>query len=150
MVRKTLDRWKRQVNYAEVETYSLYLAYKDPRVPLYVKLLVFCIVAYPFSPIDKLLDPIPFIGYADHLILFPLGVTLLLRKMIPRAVLSDCRKKAEILIAQKVSNHWVANFVILGIWFLFASLGVLFTARILKDWNLVLGWWLEWFKQALT
>jgi hypothetical protein len=61
---------------------TLYLAYKDPRVPWYAKLVAICVVAYAFSPIDLIPDFIPVLGYLDDLILVPLGVALALR-LIP-------------------------------------------------------------------
>ncbi len=145
----TFASWKRRVSQLEKETYSLYLAYKDPRVPWYAKLLIVCIVAYPFSPLDKLLDSIPFIGYMDHLILVPIVVALIFKKMIPEAVLTDCREKTDTIIAKNKLKRWVLTLSIVGTWFLFAPLAVLFTAKIIKDWNLVVRWWFGWFNQTL-
>ena len=101
MTTKILDTWKRRANQLKMETYAIYLAYKDPRVPWYAKILVACIIGYAFSPIDKFLDSIPIIGYLDHLILVPLGVALAFKKMIPPAVLTDCREKARIAMNRK-------------------------------------------------
>ena len=56
--------------------FVLYLAYKDPRVPWYAKLLAICVVAYAFSPIDLIPDFIPILGYLDDIILVPLGIKL--------------------------------------------------------------------------
>jgi uncharacterized membrane protein YkvA (DUF1232 family) len=128
-----------------MEAYGIYLAYKDPRVPWYAKLLIACIVGYLFSPIDKFLDSIPIIGYLDHLILLPIGVALAFKKMIPPAVLIDCRQKARIAMNQKNPKSWVNGFIIILIWFLFASAIIIFTMWIMKDWNVVLKWWLGWF-----
>ena len=49
--------------------YTLYLASKDPRVPLYVKILMLLIVAYALSPVDNIPDFIPILGYIDDLII---------------------------------------------------------------------------------
>ena len=59
MARKLLYASKRRVNQLKMETYTIYLAYKDPRVPWYAKILIACVVGYAFSPIDKLLNTIP-------------------------------------------------------------------------------------------
>jgi len=57
MTARTFDIWKRRARQLKLETYTIYLACKDPRVPWYAKILIVCVVGYAFSPIDKLLDP---------------------------------------------------------------------------------------------
>jgi uncharacterized membrane protein YkvA (DUF1232 family) len=39
-----------------------YYAYKHPRVPWHAKVVAACVVAYAFSPIDLISDPIPILG----------------------------------------------------------------------------------------
>ena len=58
----------------EYETYAIYLSYKDPRVPLYVKIFIILFVAYIISPINLIPDFIPVIGYLDDFILVTVGV----------------------------------------------------------------------------
>jgi len=145
MKKKILDIWKRRVTQLKMETYAIYLAYKDPRVPWYAKILIACIVGYAFSPVDKFLNSIPIIGYLDHLILVPIGVTLAFKKMIPPAVLTDCRDKARIAMNPKNSTNWVAGSVVIFIWFLFASLAIVSIIWVMKDWNAVFKWWFRWF-----
>ncbi len=144
------DSLKQKLSQLKTESYALYLAYKDPRIPWYARLILACIVAYPFSPIDKFLDYIPVIGYLDHLILVPIVVALIFKKMIPRAVLADCQEKAHTIMAKNKTKSWHAGFVIIGIWFLFASLVVLLTARTIGDWNLIVMWWIGLFRRVLT
>jgi uncharacterized membrane protein YkvA (DUF1232 family) len=132
---KILDNWKRRANQLKMETYAIYLAYKDSRVPWYAKILIACIVGYLLSPIDKFLDSIPIIGYLDHLILVPVGVAIVFKKMIPPAVLTDCPEKAGIAMNRKKPTNWVAGFSIILIWFLFASVAIVFTTWVMKDWN---------------
>jgi uncharacterized membrane protein YkvA (DUF1232 family) len=74
---KVLDRWKQRAHDLKQELHALALAYKDPRVPWYAKLLALCIVAYVLSPIDLIPDFIPILGYLDDLILVPLGIRAL-------------------------------------------------------------------------
>ncbi|HEY3341527.1 MAG TPA: YkvA family protein, partial [Anaerolineae bacterium] len=68
-----LDGWKQKVKRLKVEVYALYLAYRDPRVPLHARVFAACVVGYAFSPIDLIPDFIPVIGYLDDLIIVPLG-----------------------------------------------------------------------------
>lgn len=125
---QALDKWKRRVRQLKVEVYALYLAYKDPRVPLYARLFAACVVAYAFSPIDLIPDFIPVLGYLDDLILIPLGV-IAARRMIPEVVLAECRQRAEATMAQGKPVNWVAAGVIIAVWLLLAVLAVLFLVR---------------------
>ncbi len=94
-----LEVWKQRARQLKTETYAIYLAYKDPRLPWYARLFAACVVGYAFSPIDLIPDPIPVLGYLDDLILVPLGVALAL-KMIPPAVMAECREKAQAAMSQ--------------------------------------------------
>lgn len=88
-----LEQWKQRARLLKTELYALYLACKDPRVPWYARLVAACVVGYAFSPIVLIPDPIPVLGYLDHLILVPLGISLAIR-LIPLSVLDECRVKA--------------------------------------------------------
>ena len=142
MTTKLLNTWKRRANQLKMEFYAIYLAYKDPRVPWYAKILIVCIIGYAFSPVDKFLNSVPIIGYLDHLIFVPLGVVLAFKKMIPSAVWTDCR---EIAMNRKKLTNWVDGSIIIFIGLLFVSLGIVSTIWVMKDWNLVLGQWFRWF-----
>ncbi len=141
MTQKFLHTWKRRSSRLKIHAYAIYLAYKDPRVPWYAKILVACVIGYAFSPIDKLLNSIPIIGYLDHLILVPLGVVLVFKKVIPPAVWTDCREMATY---QKKSTSWIDGFIIALILLLFLSLGIISTLWAFQDWNLVIGQWFRW------
>ncbi len=141
---KILDLWKHRANQLKMETYAIYLAYKDPRTPWYAKILITCVVGYAFSPIDKLLNSIPILGYLDHLILVPLGIALIFRKVIPAGVLDACREKACIAMTAKKSTNRVYGPIIILIWLLFASFIFLSTKWVMKDWNMVVGQWFRW------
>ena len=124
----SIETWKSRVKQLKAETYALYLAYKDPRVPWYARLFVICVVAYAFSPIDLIPDPIPVLGYLDDFILIPLGI-ILARKMIPQDVLAECREKAQTAMREDRPTNWVAGGVIIAIWVLLAVLAISLTAR---------------------
>jgi uncharacterized membrane protein YkvA (DUF1232 family) len=96
---KELRDWARAL---KRETLSLYYATRDPRTSWYAKLLAGLIVAYALSPIDLIPDFIPVLGYLDEVILLPLGIWLVLR-LIPDAVLSDARRRAEHAVEQPTS-----------------------------------------------
>ncbi len=116
-------RWRRKAQQLRAETYTLYLACKDPRVPWYAKVLAVTVVGYAFSPIDLIPDFVPVLGYLDDLILVPLGIILVL-KMIPRTVLEECREKAQQTLDQNKNEHrsWIAAGIIVLIWLLMVTL----------------------------
>jgi uncharacterized membrane protein YkvA (DUF1232 family) len=107
---------KERAKQLKTDTYALYLAYKDPRVPFYAKIFVAVVVAYALSPIDLIPDFIPVLGYIDDLIIIPAGIYLSL-KMIPREVLEECREKAQSVSIDN-KTKWFAVFIIILIWLL--------------------------------
>lgn len=124
-----LAKWKSWARALKREVYALYLAYRDPRVPWYARLVAGCVVAYAFSPIDLIPDPIPVLGYLDDLILIPLGVALAI-KLIPPTVLADCRAEAALVMAAGKPTNLVAAVVIVGVWLLLAVLGAILLLRL--------------------
>jgi uncharacterized membrane protein YkvA (DUF1232 family) len=131
MISQILKRWRERARQLKAETYALYLAYKDPRVAWYAKVFAACVVAYAFSPIDLIPDPIPVLGYVDDLILVPLGISLAI-KMIPSDVLAECREKARKNMDQGKKVNWVAAGVIIFIWLLVATIAGIFLWRLIR------------------
>lgn len=127
-----LGEWKRWARRLKSETYALYLAYRDPRVPLHAKLFAALVVGYAFSPIDLIPDAIPVLGYLDDLILVPLGVALAVR-MIPEDALSESRKKAREMVERgerPVSRAAAAVIVVL--WLVLAVLFAFVAVRMVR------------------
>jgi uncharacterized membrane protein YkvA (DUF1232 family) len=125
-------RWKRHARHLKRETFALYLAYRDPRVPWYAKLIAACVVGYAFSPIDLIPDFIPILGYVDDLVLVPLGIALALR-LIPPPVMAECRLKAGATLTGGRGAGpagWVAGAAIATIWLLLAALAISFILRL--------------------
>jgi uncharacterized membrane protein YkvA (DUF1232 family) len=124
----TLAIWKARARLLQAEVYALYLAYRDPRVPWYAKVVAVCVVGYALSPIDLIPDFIPVLGYLDDLVLIPLGVALALH-MIPPAVMVECRERArsELMNGKPVGR--AAAAVIVAIWLGLVALAALLIAR---------------------
>ncbi len=123
--------WQQKVRQLKKETYAIYIACKDPRVPWYARVFAGFVVAYAFSPIDLIPDIIPILGYLDDLILVPLGIMLVI-KMIPPNVLAECREKAEDVISQGKPTSKIAAVVIVTIWLLLGVLAVVWVVGIWK------------------
>jgi len=123
-----LDKWKQRARELKIQVYAVYLAYRDPRVPLYARIFAACVVGYAFSPIDLIPDPIPILGYLDDLIIVPIGIALAL-KMIPPDVLAECQEKSREVMKQGKPVNKVAAAIIIAIWVLLAVVAV----RLLLD-----------------
>ena len=128
---KVLERWKQRSRQLKVETYAIYLAYKDPRVPWYARVFAACVVGYAFSPIDLVPDPIPVLGYLDDLVLVPLGIALALR-MIPENVMVECREMADAAMREGKPTNWKAAAAIVTLWVLTALLVIVVMVRMVR------------------
>ncbi|MBU6234246.1 MAG: DUF1232 domain-containing protein [Alphaproteobacteria bacterium] len=104
---KKIRIWAYQI---KLDTYALYLAAHDPRVPWYAKALAIFVASYALSPIDLIPDFIPLIGYLDDLVLVPLGIWMAIR-LIPPQIMSEHRAAARNVAAKPVSRA-AAGFII--------------------------------------
>ena len=123
--------WKKRANSLKKNTYALYLASKDPRLPASAKIIIGLVVAYALSPIDLIPDFIPVIGYLDDILLLPLGIWLAIR-LIPPSVWGECQT----LAAERtldMPRNWHVAFVVILIWFLVLVCFVFWV------WNIVVG-----------
>lgn len=66
----------------------LWRALKHPLSPPWLKLAVAGMALYLLSPVDFIPDVVPFFGVVDDLVLIPLAVRFVLRKL-PAAVRAD-------------------------------------------------------------
>ena len=89
-----LDRLRGWARALKREVLVLWLAARDPRVPLAAKLLAGLVAAYALSPIDLIPDFIPVLGLLDDLLLLPAGIWLVLR-LIPPGLHAELRARAE-------------------------------------------------------
>ena len=116
-----MKNWYKRAKMIKAEAYALYYAYKNPRTPLYAKIIVIIVVAYALSPIDLIPDFIPLIGYLDDLILLPIAINLAL-KLIPLDIMTDAREKAQL---KKIKpKYFLTVAIIITIWLL-AIVGVI-------------------------
>lgn len=95
------------------DVHAVYLAACDPRVPWYAKILAAAVAGYALSPIDLIPDFIPVLGYADDLVIVPLGIWLVV-SLIPHEVMAECRARAE--AAEQRPRSTVAAVAIIAIW----------------------------------
>jgi uncharacterized membrane protein YkvA (DUF1232 family) len=124
-----IKHWQQQARQLKREILVLYLACRHPRTPWYAKALAILVVGYAFSPLDLIPDPIPILGYLDDLVLLPLGILFVIR-LIPAAVMEECRAQAQDLQAGDRPTNWVAAGVIVLLWLLVA----VWLSRLLYTW----------------
>ena len=110
-----IDRLKARVKQLKRETFALYFAYADKRLPWYAKAFTAYVVARTFSPIDLIPDFIPVLGYLDDLVLTPLGIYLAL-KMIPPKVMQEARRKADEHLADGKPVKWGYAVFVIVVW----------------------------------
>jgi uncharacterized membrane protein YkvA (DUF1232 family) len=114
-MKRFMEFWKKRAKDLKRDTYALYIAYHDPRVPWYAKAVCVCIVGYALSPIDLIPDFVPILGYVDDLIIVPAGLALAI-KLIPEEVMCECRSRAEVKMNQRGPKNYVAAAIIAAIW----------------------------------
>lgn len=127
-----MQRLKARARELKADTYALYLACRDPRVPWYAKLLVGLIVAYALSPIDLIPDFIPFLGYVDDLLILPAGIALAV-KLIPNEVLEEHRASARLHLGEGRLSSRFGAILVVTIWALLALWLGFVGARILRN-----------------
>jgi uncharacterized membrane protein YkvA (DUF1232 family) len=110
-----LERLKQHARAIRRDTYALYLACRDPRVPWYAKLLAGAVLTYALSPIDLIPDFIPVLGYLDDLLIIPAGL-LLVRRMIPAAVLAEHRATAAKHLEARAPGSKLGAALVVAIW----------------------------------
>lgn len=111
--------WKQWARLLRRDTNALYLASKDPRVPLPAKIVAAFVAGYALSPIDLIPDFIPVVGYLDDLILVPMGIWLVIR-LIPANVMAEHRALAEAALERPIGR--TAAVAIVGLWVAGATL----------------------------
>lgn len=75
----------------EAAAYRLMLAH--PRTPRLARWLLAGALAYLFSPVDAVLDSIPFVGFFDDIVIIG-GLAWLALRLLPEDVARECREKA--------------------------------------------------------
>ena len=105
------------------QTLVVWFAARDPRTPLFARLLALTVAAYALSPIDLIPDFIPVLGVLDDVIIVPLGLWLVLR-LVPAEVIADARVSAESVatrptsraMATAIVSIWAIALTVFGVW----------------------------------
>jgi uncharacterized membrane protein YkvA (DUF1232 family) len=107
-LRNKLEQWSRA---ARRDAVAVYLATRDPRLPVPAKLIAAVTVAYALSPIDLIPDFIPVLGLLDDLVLLPLAVWAVERLVGPELMAEH--RRAAIRLAERPQSLWGAALIVL-------------------------------------
>jgi len=103
---------------------ALFLARRDPRVPLKARLAIVLAVGYFFSPIDLIPDFIPVIGQLDELVIVSALAAFAIRSIPPR-VMDEYRAKAKVQFGTRTPKTYAIAIILATVWVLI-SLGFIF------------------------
>ncbi len=73
---------------------QLWFALRHPKAPSWLKWGTAAIALYLFSPIDLIPDVIPFFGFVHDLVLVPLAIRALLKRLPPELAESAAKHRA--------------------------------------------------------
>ena len=72
---------------------QLWFALRHPNAPSWLKWGTAAIAQYLFSPIDLIPDMLPFFGIADDLVLVPLAIRALLKRLPPELAQATAKQR---------------------------------------------------------
>lgn len=110
--------WRERVKVLKLQLFILYQAIQDERLPWYLRVIPWLVLAYALSPIDLIPDFIPVLGYLDDLLLLPLGIILAL-KFIPEAYKAEYRVQAA---TSTLPTLKAGLIIIIAIWLVIISI----------------------------
>ena len=73
---------------------ELWWALRHPQAPGWLKLGTALIVLYVLSPIDIIPDAIPFLGVTDDIVLVPMAIRFLLKRLPPHIAAAAAARRA--------------------------------------------------------
>ncbi len=100
----------------------LYYAWKHPRTPVHINVLLLALVLYVFSPIDIIPDYLPLIGITDDVTLITLGLPFLAR-LLPENVKEECFNESKKWRRRIPIIFGIVVFFIVA-WVVFVMLGI--------------------------
>jgi uncharacterized membrane protein YkvA (DUF1232 family) len=127
--------WTRRAQALQVELCAVYYATKEPRVPLFAKVVAAGAIGYQFSPIQLIPDWIPVLGFADNFCVLTIAAALV-HRVTPDSVIGECRERAAAAVMQRAqARHGVAATIMMATaliaWFLFTVAVSIVVARLL-------------------
>lgn len=116
------DNLTQRIRALRLETYVIYYAVKDPRVPWYAKLVAGGAVGYQVSPIQLIPNWIPLLGFLDNFLALALAAWFV-RRATPQIVIAECSEHARAAMlhhaqAMGRTGARIATAVVIAVWLL--------------------------------
>lgn len=112
---KFMDKFKEQASRLKRDILTLYCALCHPDTPRLARWLAALVFAYALSPIDLIPDFIPVLGLLDELILLPLGIALVLKRL-PPALRDLCRSQASRMHFSSLARSSLGAALVIACW----------------------------------
>jgi uncharacterized membrane protein YkvA (DUF1232 family) len=122
---KVIEKGKQLFQWILRNGYLLYLVVRNPKIPWYIRLVMFVPLAYVLFPMDIISDFLPFLGQLDDFVVLRYGY-LVLFKIIPPMVLEESRKRAETKLSQINWKKVKRTIVIVSICLVFTLVGSIY------------------------
>ncbi len=122
---KVIEKGKQLFQWILRNGYLLYLIVRNPKIPWYIRLVMFVPLAYVLFPMDIISDFLPFLGQLDDFVVLRYGY-LVLFKIIPPMVLEESRKRAETKLSQINWKKVKRTIVIVSICLVFTLVGSIY------------------------
>ena len=110
---------KRFIHGVRVDAHAVWLAVRDPRTPMPIRIFGALVAAYALSPIDLIPDFVPILGLVDDLVILPVGIWLF-TQLIPPRLWAEHRAMAEAAVRRPVSRAGMV--IVLAMWIALATL----------------------------
>jgi len=91
-----IARVKDKARALKIELHAMWFVFRHPATPWIAKAILIVVLLYAANPIDIIPDFIPFLGMLDDIVIIVAGLWLL-HRLIPEAVMTECREKARIV-----------------------------------------------------
>src|SRR5262249_18403152 len=89
-----LSRWKASPELLQREVLVLWFVIRNRKTPWHARVIAGSAATYVLSPIQIIPSFIPFIGLTDDVLVLAVA-TVLIRALVPKAVLQEARRQAE-------------------------------------------------------
>lgn len=109
-----------------VDAHAVWLAVRDPRTPLPLRMFGALVAAYALSPIDLIPDFVPVLGLLDDFIVLPIGIWLF-TQLIPPRLWAEYKAIAEAETKRPTSR--AGAVMIVGIWIALGTLVIFMVAN---------------------
>ncbi|MBB4641139.1 YkvA family protein [Rhizorhapis suberifaciens] len=96
-----------------VDAHAVWLAVRDPRTPMPIRIFGALVAAYALSPIDLVPDFVPVLGLVDDLLILPIGIWLF-TQLIPPRLWAEYKAVAEAETRRPVSR--AGAVIIVAVW----------------------------------